>query len=122
MTERLTDEEVMMLARVFYRSSRAMMVLERAGLERWRQPSWTAQTPLEFWEEVNDQLSLGALADGRVSLLAAAAQLYPANKVFAAVTGAAPARPAPVAAPTASGATPTAGPAGAGSSGVVPSA
>ncbi|WP_261574561.1 toll/interleukin-1 receptor domain-containing protein [Frankia gtarii] len=121
-TERLTDEEVMMLARVFYRSSRAMMVLERAGLERWRQPSWTAQTPLEFWEEVNDQLSLGALADGRVSLLAAAAQLYPANKVFTAVTVAEPARPVPVAAPTASGATPTAGPAGAGFSGTLLSA
>ncbi len=101
-TERLTDEEVMMLARVFHRSSSAMMVLERAGLERWRQPSWTERTSLEFWEEVNDQLSLGALADGRISLLAAAAQLYPANKVFATAGGA-----------TAGGATPTPAPAGA---------
>ncbi|WP_419469384.1 effector-associated domain EAD1-containing protein [Candidatus Frankia alpina] len=51
-TERLADEEVIMLARVFHRSSSAMMVLERAGLERWRQPSWTERTSLEFWEEV----------------------------------------------------------------------
>ncbi|WP_235486441.1 toll/interleukin-1 receptor domain-containing protein, partial [Frankia sp. AvcI1] len=85
-TERLTDIEVEMLARAFYRPSNAMAILERAGLERGRQPSWTTQTPLEFWDEINHYLHLGILADGRVNILAAAAAAYPANKVFTAAT------------------------------------
>ncbi|EIV94383.1 toll/interleukin-1 receptor domain-containing protein [Frankia sp. QA3] len=116
MTERLTDEEVRMLARAFHLPRSAMAVLERAGLERWKQPSWTAQNALEFWDEVNNQLYLGVLADGRVRILTAAAELFPANRVFAAV--AAPARSAAGAGPPAGGAAPTAGPAGADFGGV----
>ncbi|WP_083507436.1 toll/interleukin-1 receptor domain-containing protein [Frankia sp. ACN1ag] len=113
MTERLTDIEVETLANAFHRPSTAMAMLERAGLERRRQPSWTSQTPLEFWDDVNHQLRQGVLADGRANILAVAAALYPANKVFAAVVE--PAGSAPAAGPPADGAAPTAGPPGTGS-------
>ncbi|MCM3924936.1 effector-associated domain EAD1-containing protein, partial [Frankia sp. AiPs1] len=100
-TQRLSDIEVEMLARAFHRPSTAMAVLERAGLERWRQPSWTTQTPLEFWDEVNHHLRLGVLLDGRINILAAAAALYPANEVFAAVVE--PAGSSPAAGPQSAG-------------------
>ncbi len=84
MTDRLSEDEVDALARAFHRASQVAALLERAGIDRSRQPSWTAQTSLEFWQEIDNLLSLGILVDGRRRILDAASRAYPANPIFAA--------------------------------------
>ncbi|WP_279354592.1 toll/interleukin-1 receptor domain-containing protein [Frankia canadensis] len=81
-TDRLTIEEVRMLAQAFARPASATSLLERAGLRRSQHPGWSERTSLEFWEEVNHNLGLGALPDGRHVILAAALRDFPENPVF----------------------------------------
>ncbi|WP_239311730.1 MULTISPECIES: TIR domain-containing protein [unclassified Frankia] len=84
MSERLTELEIRALAGAFATSLSAVQLLERAGVDRLEQPSWApAQSPLAFWVEVNNFLDSGGLPDGRRRILAAAAERYPANPVFA---------------------------------------
>jgi hypothetical protein len=81
-TDRLTDQEVRMLAQAFSRPASATALLEQVGLDRSQQPAWTERTALEFWREINHLLGLGAIIDGRQFILAAALKFYPGNQVF----------------------------------------
>ncbi|MCK9897238.1 toll/interleukin-1 receptor domain-containing protein [Frankia sp. AgB32] len=92
MTDRLSENEVAALATAFHRASQAAQLLERAGIDRSRQPSWTGQSSLEFWQEIDNLLSLGILVDGRRRILDVASRAYPANRIFAAAAGLAVAR------------------------------
>jgi hypothetical protein len=81
----LSGTELRMLAQVFHQATAARQVLAAAGLPQGRQPIWSGgMSPAEFWGEVNHLLAAGVLRDGRRRVLAAAAELYPANPVFAA--------------------------------------
>ncbi|CAO5244860.1 toll/interleukin-1 receptor domain-containing protein [Frankia sp. AgKG'84/4] len=82
MADGLTDDEVAALARAFHRPSSATTLLDRAGLDRSEQPTWSAHTSLEFWREIGTLLDVGLLVDGRRRILAAASQSYPVNPVF----------------------------------------
>jgi tetratricopeptide (TPR) repeat protein len=83
-TERLTDEELDALGCAFCTCVSAAHLLESAGLARPRHPGWAAQSAAEFWREVDNLLVAGVLPEGRRRILAAAANLFPGNPVFAA--------------------------------------
>ncbi|CUU59878.1 NB-ARC domain-containing protein, partial [Parafrankia irregularis] len=78
----LSPAEVAEFARVFADLPSARQVLDAAGFPRERVPGLNASTPVQFWESVSVELASGVLEDGRRSLLAAAADLYTANRVF----------------------------------------
>jgi hypothetical protein len=81
----MSGTELRMLAEVFHHATAARQVLAAAGLPPGRQPIWSGgMSPMEFWGEVNHLLASGVLHDGRRRVLAAAAELYPVNPVFAA--------------------------------------
>ncbi|MCL9761646.1 toll/interleukin-1 receptor domain-containing protein [Frankia sp. AiPa1] len=84
MSEQLSDREVLELARAFHRPSEVTSLLERAGLERLEHPSWSGQSSLSYWREINRQLAFGLLPDGRRRILAMASQDFRANPVFSA--------------------------------------
>jgi hypothetical protein len=80
----LSDDEIRALAEAFHSALGATQLLEAAGLNRARQLTWgDRHTPLEFWQEVSNQIGAGVLPNGRVRLLTAAARVRPGNRVFA---------------------------------------
>ncbi|WP_131831131.1 effector-associated domain EAD1-containing protein [Frankia sp. CcI49] len=83
MDDRLTDDEVRELARVFYGPADAARLLARAGLARQRQPLWQAGNAVQFWAEVSALLDSGILENGRLRILAGAREAFPGNPVFA---------------------------------------
>ncbi|EFC82719.1 effector-associated domain EAD1-containing protein [Parafrankia sp. EUN1f] len=80
--DRLTEAEVIELARVLHHLGDAIQVLDEAGADRSRLPHWQGRGSLEFWREINILLGAGFLADGRQRILTAAARRFPVNEVF----------------------------------------
>lgn len=80
--ERLRECELAALAAAYYEAATARSLLERAGVEVERQPTW-AGTPLTYWREVGRLMAAGLAVDGRGRLLRAATRDFPANPVFA---------------------------------------
>ncbi|EFC83596.1 effector-associated domain EAD1-containing protein [Parafrankia sp. EUN1f] len=78
----LSITEVQALAAAFPARSASQSLLTAAGLAPEQQPSWAARSALEFWTEVNQLLTAGALVDGRRKILAAAAERLPENPHF----------------------------------------
>ncbi|WP_248828631.1 effector-associated domain EAD1-containing protein [Frankia sp. Mgl5] len=79
----LADE----LARIYAEPAVARQLLERAGLDRSRQPPWS-NTPREFWYEAGKLLTDGATVDGWDRLIAEALADYPGNRVLHSAAGA----------------------------------
>lgn len=99
-----SDPVLRELARVYYRINNAIVLLQRAGLDRDIQPTLDKSSPREFWVGV-DYL----LADGQVKrevgsqVLALALEDYPGNGIFnGAVGGQGIVAPAPSPAPASS--------------------
>lgn len=80
-----SNDERAELTRWFTDEDVARVLLDTIGFDRSRQPPW--RIPLLFWHAVDRELQGGAVADGRRKLLAAAAEQYPHNEVFAAGGG-----------------------------------
>ncbi|MCM3884018.1 toll/interleukin-1 receptor domain-containing protein [Frankia sp. R82] len=78
----MTDEEIRELARAFYRQIEVLSLLERAGLERHQQPSWSGQSAQEYWQGINRLVESGQLPDGRLKILTAAGRDFKANRTF----------------------------------------
>ncbi|ADP83334.1 NB-ARC domain-containing protein [Pseudofrankia inefficax] len=101
--DRLSEEEVRELADLYPDPVSARHLLVAAGWRPGRMPVWMIDADT-FWREVAEKLEGGLVADGRRRLLAAAAERWPANPVFAtAATGGASRRrliPAPAWVPT----------------------
>lgn len=81
-TQRLTDEEVLELARAFYRQNEILSLLERAGLDRSQQPGWSGQSAQEYWRAINRLVESEQLADGRLRILTEAQRDFRANQTF----------------------------------------
>jgi effector-associated domain 1 (EAD1)-containing protein len=81
----LSAEELGALADAFHDSLAARQLLEAAGLRPGRQPAWNSGlSALEFWRVVDRKLAAGAVPNGQLRLLRAAAETFPGNEVFAA--------------------------------------
>ncbi|CAO5246581.1 effector-associated domain EAD1-containing protein [Frankia sp. AgKG'84/4] len=74
MNERLSDDEVAELARVFPDVTSAREALRSAGFPMGREPSWSVDSPIAFWTETNSLLANGILPDGRSLIMTLAAQ------------------------------------------------
>jgi Effector-associated domain 1/TIR domain len=77
-----TDREIRELAKSFNDSLATVQLLEAAGLERGRYPTWQASNADQFWREVNALVASGIFADGRQRILAQAHRKHPANPAF----------------------------------------
>ncbi|MBL7488131.1 hypothetical protein I6A60_34055 [Frankia sp. AgB1.9] len=87
--ERLPDQLVSLLARLFPTPVEARQVLERAGWTVDRQPSWQASSALEFWREASRLLHDGAVPDGNAGVIRAALEERPDNPSLRAAVAAA---------------------------------
>ncbi|SNQ46104.1 conserved hypothetical protein [Frankia canadensis] len=83
MTQRLSEAEIEALARSYSTRTRAIQLLERAGLSRDRAPVFV-DSARDFWFEVAFVVEAGAMIDGRARILATAARDYPGNPAFSA--------------------------------------
>ncbi|ONH29461.1 TIR domain-containing protein [Pseudofrankia asymbiotica] len=81
MTERLQDDEVLELARVFRDSLSGGQLLLHAGLPEFLIPTGAANS-LTFWQAVSEALDAGGVDGGRFRILARAAEIFPANRLF----------------------------------------
>jgi hypothetical protein len=81
--EPLSNREIAALAAGFSTAVALRHLLLDAGLPAARHPRVQELTPEQAWREVNVLIGNGALRDGRRRVLACAADVYPANLVFA---------------------------------------
>ncbi|ADP82006.1 toll/interleukin-1 receptor domain-containing protein [Pseudofrankia inefficax] len=81
MSERLSDEEVEELARVYWNPVAASQLLAAAGIDQYQLPTGFDYS-LRYWQQVAALLDQGAFPGGRRKILARAAADYPANPVF----------------------------------------
>jgi hypothetical protein len=84
--ESLSDDEIRAFARAFRDPIPVRQVLAAADWPEEKIPVWESH-PEQYWREVSSLLSVGRVTDGRRRLLAAAAEEFPANPLFAAGAG-----------------------------------
>lgn len=97
--QELTRDEVFALAGAFPVGS-AKALLSLARFPSWAVPETGYANAREFWSKVSDQLEAGVMPDGRVKILEAAREWFPANERLAALAAAAAPTP-PSSAPAA---------------------
>jgi hypothetical protein len=80
----LTREEVFALADAFPpgKSGASRVLLESAQFPALRIPETGYADALEFWSEINEQIAMGIMSDGRRALLDAARMLSPGDRRF----------------------------------------
>lgn len=81
MTERLTEQEVAELARLFPPGPATTALLGRAGFDVTKLPS-TGQSAYDYWSLINVSIEDGAFGDGRRRVLALARGRFPYNRVL----------------------------------------
>jgi hypothetical protein len=92
--QELTRDEVFALAGAFPVGS-AKTLLSLARFPSWAVPETGYANAREFWAKVSEQLEAGVMPDGRVKILEAARDWFPANERLAALAAAAAPAPAP---------------------------
>lgn len=78
---RWEDGAVKELSKVFHSCEQAMELARNAGFPLSRIPAFT--TPFAFWTKVAQEAHNGMIHGGLPSIVAKAAELYPANPIFA---------------------------------------
>jgi hypothetical protein len=95
----LTRDEVFALAGAFPVGS-AKTLLSAAGFPSWAVPENGYANAREFWVKVSDELAAGVMPDGRIRILEAARDWFPANEKLTALAGAAGPAPGVMPGPT----------------------
>ena len=90
--QELTRDEVFALSGAFPVGS-AKTLLSVARFPSWAVPETGYANAREFWAKVSEQLEAGVMPGGRVKILQAARDWFPANEKLAALAAAAAPRP-----------------------------
>ncbi|HEY3867447.1 MAG TPA: effector-associated domain EAD1-containing protein [Actinocrinis sp.] len=76
------DEEMVALATAFPPGPAAREILARAGYPAAALPSMVGVAGLQFWSQINDDVTNGIIDGGRARILNAALRAYPHNPIF----------------------------------------